>query len=203
MDSHTPPDGNPPFPDEVDLSEIFIGREQQLDQFRFYLERWQRLIASAPISDPKAPPSPNDKIAGFVVLHGRGGFGKSTLLKRYREIALEYSSEIQVGDLIDWEFAAQERRALFNPAQGESIDASQYFGFMRDQLALALGRQRTDFKEYQAAGKAVDEAKKQAQGVLKGLQQEGRYAWLHTLPGEVVLALIQGPVLRKLTWRAG
>src|SRR5437016_4860159 len=104
MDSHTLPDGNSPFPDEIDLSEIFISREQQLDQFRFYLERWLLLAANAPIPDPKAPPSKNEKIAGLVVLlHGRGGFGKSTLLKRYREIALEYSSEIQVGDLIDWE----------------------------------------------------------------------------------------------------
>ncbi len=201
MNSHTPPDGNSPFPNEIDLSDIFIGREKQLDQFRSYLERWQRLAATAGIPDLKAPPSPNDKIQGFVaLLHGRGGFGKSTLLKRYREIALEYSDNIQVSDLIDWEFAAQERRALFNPAQGEAIDASHYFSFIRDQLALALGRPRTDFKEYQVAARAVDDAKKQAQGVLKGLQQDDRYAWLRSLPGEIVLALIQSvPVVKNLS----
>ncbi len=200
MNSHMPPDGNSPFPNEIDLSDIFIGREQQLDQFRFYLERWQRLAATAGIPDLKAPPSPNDKIAGFVaLLHGRGGFGKSTLLKRYREIALEYSDNIQESDLIDWEFAAQERRALFSPAQRDVIDASQYFSFIRDHLALALGRPRTDFKEYQVVARAVDDAKKQAQGVLKGLQQDDRYAWLRSLPGEVVLALIQSvPVVKNV-----
>ncbi len=200
MNSHTLPDGSSPFPNEIDLSDIFIGREQQLDQFRFYLERWRRLAATATIPDLKAAPSPNDKIQGFVaLLHGRGGFGKSTLLKRYREIALEYSDDIQVSDLIDWEFAAQERRALFNPAQRDVIDAYQYFSFMRDQLALAFGRPRTDFKEYQVAVRAVDNAKKQAQGVLKGLQQDDRYAWLGSLPGEIVLALIQSvPVVKNL-----
>ena len=34
-------------PDDVDLSQIFIGREQQLDQFRFYLERWMKLAAAS------------------------------------------------------------------------------------------------------------------------------------------------------------
>src|SRR5947209_2794624 len=120
MSAPTPPEELPLFPSEIDLSDIFIGREDQLNQFRFHLERWQRLAATAPIPDPKAPPSPNNKIAGLVVLlHGRGGFGKSSLLKRYHEIALEYRDDIQVSDLVDWEFAAQERRALFNPAQGE------------------------------------------------------------------------------------
>ncbi len=188
------------FHNDIDLSDIFIGREQQIDQFRFYLERWQRFSINASIPDLKAAPSPNEKIEGLVILlHGRGGFGKTTLLKRYCEIALEYSSEIQVSGLIDWEFAAQERRALFNPAQGEAIDASQYFSFMRDQLALALGRPRTDFKEYQVAVRAVDDARKQAQGVLKGSQQDDRYAWLRSLPGEIVLALIQSvPVVKNL-----
>ncbi len=38
----------PQFTEDIELSDIFIGREQQLDQFRFYLERWQRLIAAPP-----------------------------------------------------------------------------------------------------------------------------------------------------------
>ena len=200
MASPTPPDGNPWFPNEIDLSDIFIGREQQLDQFRFYLERWLRLPTTASIPDLKTAPSPIDKIQGFVtLLHGRGGFGKSTLLKRYRELVLEFSVDIQVSNLINWEFAALERRALFNPAQGEAIDAYQYFGFMRDQLALALGRSRADFKEYQVAVRTVDNAKKQAQGVLKVLQQDERYAWLRSLPGNVILALIQSvPVVGNL-----
>src|SRR5205085_7798611 len=47
--------------------------------------------------------------------------------------------------------------------------------------------------------RTVDDAKKQAQGVLKGLQQDERYAWSRSLPGNVILALIQSvPVVGNL-----
>jgi hypothetical protein len=65
---------------------------------------------------------------------------------------------------------------------------------MHDQLAMVLGRPRTDFKEYQVAVRAVNDAKKQAQGVLKGLQQDDRYTWLRSLPGEFILMLLQSVV---------
>jgi hypothetical protein len=199
MNSYSTSEEPPLRSSEIDLNEIFIGREDQLYQFRVNLERWQRLAATTSIPEIKVPPSPNNKIQAFIILmYGRGGFGKSTLLRNYREIALEHTPEIHVSDLIDWEFAAQERRSFFNPAQGEDIDAYQYFSFMCDWLALALGRPRTDFREYEAAVKAVDEAKQQAQGVLKQLQRENSFAWLQTIPGEVVLTLIQSvPVLKN------
>ena len=77
---------------DFDPSDIFIGRDQQLDLFEIFLERWKRLMAAAPprIGPPLASiPSPHHKIQGLVVLlYGRGGFGKTTLLKRYREMAL-------------------------------------------------------------------------------------------------------------------
>jgi len=66
-----------------DLGRIFIGREQQLDLFKIYLDRWQQRMFNA---DPDegivtTAPSPYNKIEGLVVqLYGRGGFGKSTLL---------------------------------------------------------------------------------------------------------------------------
>ena len=78
-----------------DFSNIFIAREQQLDLFDVYLNRWKRLIEAAPIAPQAdapvtAAPSPNNPIhQGFVVLlYGRGGFGKSTLLRRFRDMAL-------------------------------------------------------------------------------------------------------------------
>ena len=187
-----PYDEAPQFPEDIELSDIFIGREQQLDQFRFYLERWQRLIVAAPLPELEAPPSPNDKIQGFVaLLHGRGGFGKSTLLKHYREIALEYSSTIRVSHLIDWEFAARDRRALFNPAEREEVDFTQYFNFMCEQLAKALNKQLVDFKEYQSAVKAVEDARRQAKGILEVLHREEGHTWLGALTGEGVLALMR------------
>src|SRR5260221_8057729 len=111
MASRTPSEGNSLL-SNFDLSQIFIGREQQLDQFRFYLERWKRLALTPVDTQLTIAPSPNDKIQGLVVLlHGRGGFGKSTLLRCYREMALEYGQELTVGKIVDWEFAAQEKKA--------------------------------------------------------------------------------------------
>src|SRR5207248_4033523 len=129
------------LPIHFDLNQIFIGREEQLDQFSFYLERWRRLAETTTNIPLNTAPSPNEKIRGLVVLlHGRGGFGKSTLLKRYHEIALEYNQELAVSKIVDWEFAAQERRALLNPARGEEVDAPAYFNLLRNQLADALGK---------------------------------------------------------------
>src|SRR5712692_516787 len=199
MNLYSSSEESPLLPSEIDLNDIFIGREDQLYQFCGHLDRWHRLATTTSIPEVKAPPSPSNKIQAFVILmYGRGGFGKSTLLKNYRKIALEYPLEIHVSDLIDWEFAALERRSFFNPAEGEEIDAYEYFSFMRERLASALGRPRADFWGYETAVKAVDEAKKKAQGVLKKLQQENSFAWLQTVPGEVVLTLIQSiPVLKN------
>src|SRR5207248_2125841 len=36
-----------------------------------------------------------------------------------------------------------------------------------------------------------DEARRQARGILEGLQREGRYSWLRALTGEGVLALMR------------
>src|SRR5258706_12540485 len=75
-----------------DLSRIFIGRQQQLDFFELYFHRWKQLMHDAESEETFATvaPSPNHKIQGLLILlYGRGGFGKSTLLRRYREMALE------------------------------------------------------------------------------------------------------------------
>ena len=69
--SHTTSDaGDQPF----DLSHIFIGREQQLDHFKIYLDRWQqRMFAADPDeSIVTTAPSPNNKLQGLIVLlYGR------------------------------------------------------------------------------------------------------------------------------------
>jgi hypothetical protein len=97
----TPPEDEPLLPPNFDWNQIFIGHEQQLEFFRIYLERWQRLAATH-TAQLNTTPSPNDKIPGLVVLlHGRGGFGKTTLLKRYRGIALEYKQVLQISKVVD------------------------------------------------------------------------------------------------------
>src|SRR5216684_2014638 len=93
-----------------DLSQIFIGRQQQLDFFEIYINRWKQLILDTdqPETLVTAAPSSNNKIQGLVVLlYGRGGFGKSTLLRRYRDIALQEDRHLAVSRVIDWEFAIE------------------------------------------------------------------------------------------------
>ncbi|GHO45987.1 tetratricopeptide repeat protein [Ktedonospora formicarum] len=170
------------LPEDLDLNEIFIGRERQLNDFRFYLERWKRSINLSSVSPLTMPPAPNNKIQSFFVfLYGRGGFGKSTLLRHYREIALEYENELQVGEIVDWEFAAQNRRALFNVTDRENIDAYQYYNLLYKRIASALGKQRREFSNFRKAQQAATGARKQAYEVLDQLQQDESFAWLRGL----------------------
>lgn len=181
----------PVLPANFDWNQIFIGRDQQLEFFRIYLDRWLRQ-AKVSSTQLTTAPSPNNKIPGLVVLlHGRGGFGKTTLLTRYHEIALEFGLVLHVSNSIDWEFATQGHRALFNPAPGEEVDAIQYFVLLSSQLCYALGKRSEDFREYLSAVKDVDEATKLAQDVLGVLQRDERYSWLRGLAGEGVLALLR------------
>src|SRR5258706_14176078 len=90
----------------LDLSDIFIGREQQIDHFDIYLDRWQQHMSAATPDDTLVTiaPSRNNKLQGLIVLlYGRGGFGKSTLLQRYYAIAQQSSRHLTVGKPVDWE----------------------------------------------------------------------------------------------------
>src|SRR5215469_17602372 len=126
--------------DAYDLSRIFIGREQQLDLFDYYLTRWQQILFVAdPDLDPlvASAPSPDNKLQGLVVLlYGRVGFGKSTLLRRYRDIALQDSRHLAVSKIIDWEFAVEGKHGLFNPPRGQQVDPAEYFRLLCAQLAI-------------------------------------------------------------------
>src|SRR4051812_30626545 len=103
---------NLPFID-FDPSQIFIGREQEQNLFKMYLNVWKKFIFDAELDDTliTTAPSPNSKIQSLVVLlYGRGGFGKSTLLRRYLDTVAEENqipllSLILPSQIIDWEFA--------------------------------------------------------------------------------------------------
>src|SRR5713101_2752122 len=77
--------------DAIELSEIFIAREQQIAFFNIYLNRWKQLMFDTALDDTlmTTAPSPYNKIQGLMVLlYGHGGFGKSTLLRHYHDIAM-------------------------------------------------------------------------------------------------------------------
>ena len=196
--SHTTSDaGDQAF----DLSHIFIGREQQLDHFKIYLDRWQqRMFAADPgESIVTTAPSPNNKLQGLIVLlYGRGGFGKSTLLTRYREMVLAENrnllpgqSTVTASTIVDWEFAIEGKRSLFNPPPGQEIDAAAYFQALCGQLAISLDKNPKDFKEYQSAVRDTEKARKDASGVLDSMQKDDRYAWLRGLTIEAIRGAVR------------
>ncbi len=198
MMHHTPHPSSNNNDDAFDLSQIFIGREHQLALFNIYLDRWRRLIYDFKSDGDlvAAAPSPNNKIQGLVVLlYGRSGFGKTTLLRKYCDIALQENqnpllSKITVSKVIDWEFAVEGKRSLFNPPQGKGIDAPEYFKVLCGQLAIALGKEPKEFKEYQKAVTALEETRKKAEGVLEGLRNDDRYDWLRGLAVEAIITAV-------------
>ena len=182
---------------DFDLSQIFIGRDQQMDSFSLHLNRWKRLMTTAPTPDHMVTiaPNPNNKIQGLIVLlYGRGGFGKSTLLQHYHKMALQQDWHLTVSKIIDWEFAIEYKRGLFNPAPGQQVDASGYFKLLRNWLAHALGKDIDEFREYQKAVKAVQDASGEAKETLEALQKDDRYAWLRKIASEEVVTLLRGAI---------
>ena len=180
----------------LDFSSIFIAREQQLDLFDVYLSRWKRLMEAASSqtdSQVTVAPSPNNPMQGLLVLlYGRGGFGKSTLLKHYRRIAQEPGRHLVVSEIIDWEFALDEsNRSIFNPPPGQEVDADGYYRVLCARLAQALGRGRDQFREYNDAVKELEQARKQASGVIENLQKDDRYAWLRKATSQEAIALVR------------
>ena len=179
-----------------DLSNIFIARQQQIDLFEYYLSRWKQLIFDTNPNDElvKVAPSPNNKIQGLIVLlYGRGGFGKSTLLIRFYNIILNEQKQnamlngrVLASDIVDWEFAIGENRGIYNPPQGQAIDSNQYFKALCGQLAIALHKEPRDFKKYQIAVKDVEKARKEASGVLDRMKQDDRYGWLRGLTVDTI-----------------
>ena len=198
--SQTPNDNRD---DHNDLNTIFIGRERQLDDFKLFLARWQERMAQMGPDDMPEPavPTPNNKIQGLVVmLYGRGGFGKSTLLRRYRNIALDANQQgnrggkIHVGGIVDWEFAVEGKRGLFNPPKGQPIDPVEYCKALANELAPKLEKKPDDCKNLQRALQAVINAQKEAHHTLESMQQDDRYGWLRGLAIEGVTTLIRAHV---------
>ncbi len=83
--------------DAFDLSQIFIGRQQQLDLFDIYLHRWKDIIFAAEFD-----------------------------VRRYRDMALQDGRNFTVSTPLDWEFAVEGKRGVFNPPQGQEMSAPDY-----------------------------------------------------------------------------
>ena len=182
MTHYTPDRAADEGQDGFDLADIFIGRQQQLDLFEIYLHRWKQLMLNTPPDDSPVTtaPSPNNKIQGLaVLLFGRGGFGKSTLLKHYRNMVLDADWNLAASKLVDWEFVVEGKRGLFNPPPGQQLDA------------LALDKDPKAFRAYQSAVQAVEQVQKEAGNVLDGMQKDDRYGWLRELTVEAITSAVR------------
>src|SRR5712692_4073237 len=179
---------------------IFIGRVHEINNFHFYLDQWKAFMKSTSASTSAAVnaiPLPNskNKIQGLVVLlYGRGGFGKSTLLERYRNIARQPQVYLKISEVVDWEAVVEGNRNMFSPLQGQEIDTDAYFAVLRAQLANALGKRGAPFREFDKAVAAVEHARKQFNGELDNLRKDNRYDWLMKVGSQEVVAIMRAAV---------
>lgn len=187
--------------DDFDLSNIFIARELQLLLFDSCIDRWKISLGKGTKANNETPisiiPSPHNKIQGLVVLlYGRGGFGKSTLLQRYRNIVSHendtpYSSRVVASAIIDWETVPESRRSLFRLSPGKEINAQGYFNILHTQLASALSKQPDDFKQYKRTVSSVESARNQANKLIESIRGDERFSTLRGFAGTEVVNLLR------------
>jgi len=92
---------------------------------------------------------------------------------------------------VDWEFAVEGNRSLFNPPPGQQPDAAAYLKVLCGELALALGKDSKAFRAYQSAVQAVEQVQKEAGNVLDGMQKDDRYGWLRELTVEAITSAVR------------
>lgn len=175
---------------QIDLDQIFIGRQNEMLAFPEYVDRWLATETSDYASGTVLQPSPQDRIQALIVLiHGRGGFGKSTLLRKYRKTASEFDN-LKVGETVDWEHVVRAYPLDLHIEDRLPIDPDDYYRLLVFQLASSLAKKPTDFKHYQKAAKRVAKARRKAEAALKGLRSDDRFAWLRDMASDgVVLAI--------------
>src|SRR5258708_2979697 len=82
-------------------------------------------------------------------------------------------------------------RGLFSPSAGQEVDATEYFKMLWGQLAIALHKKPQSFKESQAAAREVENARKEASGILDTLKKDYRFGWLRDLAVEGILTAVR------------
>jgi tetratricopeptide (TPR) repeat protein len=181
-----------PYSNNFDLTSIFIARERQIESFNQLLNHWCKYWKKTGEYELKATPSLRDKLPGlFVIIYGRGGYGKSTLLNHLYSEANDYKGKIKLSKILDWEPVTQGRYAIFNPCFGESVDAQDYFSILWMQLASILEKKPESFKNFQKALKEVEEADQKAASVIKSLQSDDRFIWLRKGVSSAVLSVLR------------
>jgi Flp pilus assembly protein TadD len=124
------------------VNESFLGRTPEQGEFRRVLQLAQR-------SDKRSK-NGSEIDEGFVVLvHGLGGIGKSTLLRRFRDIAVEAHPNALVAEIVNCEIEQERNPSSYTWPAGPPI-----WQFL-DRLYLAI-KVSAEGRQYSAARFAKD-----------------------------------------------
>lgn len=137
----------------VNLDTIFIARDSQLLLFHEFLRTWRRLLSQDEMTYPDLDVPPIQ--SPVVLIYGENGFGKSTLLQHYHQLAQEADFLLQVGQITDLKDTPDMGTGLLEIEIASEEEAFDYFDMLKCQIACALQKNDSEFKNYHNARKKV------------------------------------------------
>jgi tetratricopeptide (TPR) repeat protein len=221
-------DNDTPAPN-LNLPDIFVAREEQMESFQRLLLRWAEIYeeqkASSKPSEVFKPNLTQNLECPVVLIYGRGGYGKSTLLGEWHNEIKEFRDGFfRVSKIIHCDqFSTTQINTLRHPTSPdavltpeiERVEPGWFFELIREELCRALGIEAKEFKEYEVAKKLVQAAQKDADKEIESLKADknNKYEWIGDLSGILIKytlknvvpngAMIPDPVLDAVQKTAG
>ncbi|MEK7327465.1 MAG: hypothetical protein AAB217_19650, partial [Chloroflexota bacterium] len=160
-------------------NEIFLGRVEEQKQFR------------AALLEILNPPAGED-LPFIFLLYGDGGMGKSTLAKRFRDIAqMEQSFEGEFQALwVDWE--DEKKRYPSLQAGREHVSPEAVFDVLHAVAIRTTPKWGGSFGLYQDTLRKRGEAEKKVAEVLASAGEKDEFAALRGVSSGMLAMLIRG-----------
>jgi len=158
---------------------LFLGRVEEQKQFR------------AALNEVLAPP-PGEDLPYIFLLYGDGGMGKTTLAKRFRDIAQTeppFEGEFQVL-WVDWDYERDRSRHATRLRVGrEHISPEVVFDILHEK-AIQAGWGR-EFEAYQRAVTTRAEADKKAAAALEPSGERDEFAELRRAGASTIAKILR------------